>query len=552
MLLREEPDHKVWRTLVVAALLAGRPLMDSRARSALIANVEDFDPASPHDAVAALRAALSRTGREPHLIKSLPPRSLEAARRQADTWFREGIRVYRGVIPLPGDPPQARPPQAIFGWGTRSLICPGTHMVTVFNSRTRRKAAPTDQWLRATVALWEIVARGAHTVVSSYGPLSYELVSYLCLHHDRSLVVVCPEALPHMRPKPARVQFLLQYGRLFRRQRLLFLSPFAPGSLPLTGERQTTRDWLIALLVSAFGVASVRASGTVEHIIRHALSRGKAVHLFVPQIPDRETAHNRTVGESLSSPGLNKVRLTPSAGSSPKIVSHQRSEDGFGTGEMVLAPWPEPGKWLAHYTRACPGPWPGQSLVSYLEALVNGADDGGHTAFDTLRRILRERLIRGSARLTRGRDPVVSFTERLPGQLDGMLMWRPGLVRWSVEPYGLAIRREALDRRGVAPVVYGTEAWYESLPAKRRPFFQLSHSRGFEWTAEQEWRIVGDLPLGHLRPRDIVVITATVEEARLLAREFPYPITLAGVGMDTRSIPRVPHEGGPVSEGEDD
>jgi len=89
-------------------------------------------------------------------------------------------------------------------------------------------------------------------------------------------------------------------------------------------------------------------------------------------------------------------------------------------------------RYLIHYTRACPGPWPGQKIMDYCRSLVRGDKDSMHTAFDTLMRIIRERRIRGGARLTRGNCPVVSFTECAPMRrvtsLNGGPLWFGGLL----------------------------------------------------------------------------------------------------------------------------
>ena len=57
------------------------------------------------------------------------------------------------------------------------------------------------------------------------------------------------------------------------------------------------------------------------------------------------------------------------------------------------------GNYLFHYTRACPGPWPGQAYHEYLADLLDGRSLSGHSAFDTLIRIMEERLIRAGSRI---------------------------------------------------------------------------------------------------------------------------------------------------------
>ncbi|MBM3302703.1 MAG: hypothetical protein FJY85_22475 [Deltaproteobacteria bacterium] len=188
---------------------------------------------------------------------------------------------------------------------------------------------------------------------------------------------------------------------------------------------------------------------------------------------------------------------------------------------------------LVHYTRSCPGPWPGQTIAEYCRSLVDGCENSAHTAFHTLHRILTERLIRGSNRLTRGPERVVSFTECLPGELNRLIKWHRGLIRWSFEPYGIAIRRKLLWILGASQVVYGDEELYLRLPQDDKYRFQLLKSGGSDWSREKEWRLIGDLNLKDVAKENFIVLVSEPHEAVIIEEAFDCPVALASYGTQT-------------------
>jgi hypothetical protein len=152
--------------------------------------------------------------------------------------------------------------------------------------------------------------------------------------------------------------------------------------------------------------------------------------------------------------------------------------------------------------------------------LIEARGDAGHTGFDTLNRILREGMIRGSSRMIRGMTPVVSFTERLPHDLAHLIKWRTGLARWTFEPYGIAIGKEVLLKLGTSRVIYGEKEVYAAIPLDERYRFQSVNPASKDWSEEREWRLQGGLDLETVRPEDIVVLVRTVREAATIEDRF--------------------------------
>jgi len=368
-------------------------------------------------------------------------------------------------------------------------------------------------------------------VASSYGNLPYAVVSFLARGHP--LLAVCPEVLPFLGSDRVQDKFLSLWEDLFDQERTLFLSPFPPGPLPPAATRCAERDHLIAALSSLFLVADVRRGGAMESILRRAQADGMEVlgPAAVGEDSGREgdptTELNgpppETSGDLLLDAQDNRTPPRLAIGKDPIFSDQEAMPIGAGpalSGPRQRAIPEEATSFLVHYTRSCPGPWADQTMAEYCRSLIECHGDACHTAFDTLYRILSQRLIRGSRKLTRGPQTVVSFTELMPDKLGDLVKWRRGLIRWSFEPYGVAIRKDRLHAMGARPVVYAGDARYRELPEEKKHLFQLVRPEGEDWSLEREWRLKGNLDLNAVEWKDMIVLVPRTEEADLIRRTF--------------------------------
>lgn len=180
--------------------------------------------------------------------------------------------------------------------------------------------------------------------------------------------------------------------------------------------------------------------------------------------------------------------------------------------------------YLIHWTRSCVGPWPGESHAEYFRRTVESQEEETE-GLSTLKRILKEGVIRASGRLVRGGYSVVPFTQRPPQDLPELVRWRAGLRRWTFEPYGLALKKERLEAMGARPVTYGELSDFEKLPENDRPFFQAVGSHRHNWQAEQEWRILGDVELRHFDDDEVVVFVPDSADMPQMSRKCKFRIT---------------------------
>ncbi|HMK37180.1 MAG TPA: DNA-processing protein DprA [Desulfomonilaceae bacterium] len=480
--------------LFAAAILASGSGLDYRTRLAIISRMSSYSCESVEQAHEALRE-ITR-GMSVPLRRVCPASRLRAAAIAAEEWAENKIFVLTRHDLAAAEAYTADLPEALFAFGDRSLI--QTRAAAILNSRKPRRTTPHDDWITATRNLVQGALREKFTIVSSYGTIPFSMVSHLAF--GMPLIVVCHEELPFMNSAQAE-KFRSRYGDLFQWDKTLFISPFPPATRLPPKVRAVERDNMVGALSSALLVAEVRPGGIMDNIVRTAEKKGRKVIRYAGSPETRFAMRtNRQVVIGRSSPCPQPFPLY----------------DEFATKKSRLV----------HYTRACPGPWPGQTVADYCRTLEEGCTGSSHSGYHTLRRILEERVLRGCARLTRRAHPVVCFTECGPEEVSRLMAWRRGLIRWSFEPYGIAFPTKDLFESGVRPVIYAVEEAFQDLSEDLQHLFQPDCSGRTGWAAEKEWRIRGDLVLTESLRKDMVVLVPSSDEAEAIAREFGCNVAL--------------------------
>ena len=186
-------------------------------------------------------------------------------------------------------------------------------------------------------------------------------------------------------------------------------------------------------------------------------------------------------------------------------------------------PWPS----LAHWTRESSGPWPGEEPEAWDAAALIESAAADHSAAATLRRILNERRIRGSAQGVRGNVPVVCLTATPPGRWHTLRRYQRHRQRWDFEPYAIAFDRDYLARRGARPVVYTAgdlDQESDRPDASELPtWLRVAEGERGRWRVEREWRWRGDLDLTGISPARAAVIVPDRLTAQRLADVSPFP-----------------------------
>lgn len=522
------------RKLLATALLSRQKDIDFYKRAELIAACPNIDlvddgesalvleqmfSALPAATAAQTGQALNRPGRNKKMSR-LTTRQIDMARRQAQAWLDQNVFVLtRDQLGLCPKAEKMVPP-VFFAWGVRTGL--DLARAAILNSRKPRRISPEDRWLRVTKTLADQTVKEGLVTLTSLGNYQYEVVAFFALEAGTRQVILCDGPLPLMLPEKKREQFFRHYGDLFSPERTTLISPFSPGPLPPVRQRRPYRDACLAALAGNILAAEIRPGGNMERLIKEALRRGTEVKVFCPPRFDRATEGNKRLLELGARPWKEPSRPGPAL----KAAALQKKKTE-ALPSQDFSSHLEDGADLIHSTRSCPGPWPGQTPAEYYRALTSGRSGAAHTAFDTLRRILDQGRIRGGSDLTRGRASVVSFTARGLDELSALVRWRPGLIRWTFEPYGLAITRTALQGLGAAPVVYGGDDVWENLPDDQQFRFQLHRPPMTDWSREKEWRLEGDVDLGKIPKGDIKIIVPSREEALEIASEYGLRVVLA-------------------------
>jgi hypothetical protein len=268
----------------------------------------------------------------------------------------------------------------------------------------------------------------------------------------------------------------------------------------------------------------VRTNGNIHRALQERLARNGPV-----EIVDLPEMHSRAVRDDLVERGATLWSPSDEA-QLPFGLSNDSQLERPSVCELVPQPAPDEWTFLSHTTRACTGPWAGQSVPDYIDSLLDDAYDADHSAIAALERIVTQRKLLAASRMIRGGYAVVCLTAVPLLDLPPLRKFQTHRSRWDFEPYGICIRQQWLQDRGARPVIYGNEATWQSLGERDRPFFQLtsspSSSPGTDWSVEREWRHVGDLDLSELPAEDGLLFVRHYEDAVRLSRSSPWPITL--------------------------
>jgi hypothetical protein len=384
--------------------------------------------------------------------------------------------------------------------------------LAVFNSRKPRSPSPDAKWLDALRFALSDPCWNDFSFATGIGTLTYDMIGAYAFHKELPFVVAATFS-----PLEPNSEIAGLYGDAARN--LALLSCLVDTNACSKTRRLLCRDRLLSALAQVHLVLEIRSGGNLASVLERQ-QRTNPRFQFVFE-PGGETSANAANYNLLHEfPAFSKGFRVPESTVSSSTIPSVAGDADFSYDPDPIDPdridWRE---YLFHYTRTCAGPWPGESQREYLLGLLAGEALSGHSALDTLIRILMEGRIRAGTKLVRGNEAVISWSSHSPGELFILRRWNPALVRWTVEPYGIAVRKDLLRSLGAKPAIYGSEPVYSRLAEPERYRFQLSRSgSAASWRHEREWRIRGDLVLSRLKPDAGFVFVRTEEEKAKLRR----------------------------------
>ena len=343
----------------------------------------------------------------------------------------------------------------------------------ILNSAQSKYPRGDDPWVQATERAFSRLSEKPATVLTSISPLMWDFATYLAAEHDMRIRLVIPD---YDRTEAASI---------FTDTITAFEIPATHASpLHLKSTRSLSRgdvwrlrDRTAILAADIIYPIAIRPGGRLENLLKHETNGADIRNEF--SIDWRSGIRRRT----------------------PRY-------DFEGA---VINPFPD-GDWLVHWTRSSPGPWPGEKASEFFRDMLKRPAIYVRSARETLALILQERVIRASSWKISSATPVVSLTENTPETAVTLMRWRKRFVRYTYEPYGIAIRQGILADKGARKVAYAVRA---GNPGENSWFTQ-SPGVVTDWTREHEWRFLGDIPLDRLDPRDWFAIVPGRSDASYL------------------------------------
>lgn len=496
-LLRRLPEAKVHGLFVFNALLEKGPKLSGPSLHAHFAALVQSDLKDEKDLQDWLRQRFAR-------FQELPGKAFSNAQKQAGHWLEEERWAASWMeTPPPGEGPLVCP-SVLFGKGTLEAE---QKWVAVFNSRKPKLVSPSAMWLQLLGPLPALVASQGLGFAGSLGTISYDLVAVGAERSGARLLLLLPHVLEAL-------------GEAKEAPPLALASPPDVALSCLTraadcpkATRMVCRDRLLAFISDVHCILEVRPGGNLGRILERQQRQEPRFQLRMGREESGSGRLDHRFRRKGSFPTSKRLRTTDPGSIKGVFPKSQALRCPPALLEADALPW---GAYLYHYTRACPGPWPGQSYRSYLESLLEAEPLAEHTALATLGRILMEGRVRAGSRIVRGNQGVSSWTSRPPQELGTIRRWNAALIRWTFEPYGLAVKRSVLRRMGARPAIYGGTAVYDKLPQKERFRFQLHDPPRCAWKNEREWRLPADLRLSDLEPEDAFLFMPTLAYAEEL------------------------------------
>ncbi len=358
---------------------------------------------------------------------------------------------------------------------------------TILNSRQRKYPCTDASWIQRTLELVAELVLSNKVIVSSIGMFTWELVTWKVGACGGKLIIVSADTKPEDVPILTN-SIMHDFGLDMRHT--LFLFPEDSAKIQGLPSNLPTLDCFVVALADMLYPVAIRPRGNLEAILDiFRAAPAKMDERFI--VPYTKTSRKPTRSKT--------------------VVEMPKAE---------YLPW----DFLTHWTRAATEPWPGETRADFYASFEQGVTGYPRNALHTLRRILQERRVRASKQLVRGEETMVSLTACPPWELAKLVKWRPSLLRWTFEPYGIALNRERLESSGTRPVIYGNDDDYRSLEKEDKPFFQSCGRGKNDWRIEKEWRHLGDLDFSHFAHDEAVVFTLTKDEAAVLQKDSPFPV----------------------------
>ena len=341
----------------------------------------------------------------------------------------------------------------------------------ILNSAHSKYPIGSDPWIQATIKAVNSLAEQPLKMLCSTEPVMWDIVTALAGRSGMEITLIV-KARDDIDGNKKFKSIIEEYALDPDRTSPLYLGEDT-GKQPKKSWK--LRDRLALITADIIYPVSIRPGGKLDNLLSEDAFRGKIRNDF-----------------KISWSQEKRTKQTPV----------------YNFSGHTITPFPDR-KWLVHWTRSSQGQWPGEKAWEFYRDLCENPHIYVRSARETLIKILTENIIRGSSWKIPDGASAVSLTSLIPVEAVSLMRWRKRFVRYSFEPYGIAIKQDILVRMGARKVHYekpGKDSSCEKL------FIQSPGKTG-GWTKEKEWRFRGDLRLDNIDTDDYFAIVLDESDA---------------------------------------
>ncbi len=344
-----------------------------------------------------------------------------------------------------------------------------TPLVAFFNSRVPRIVKPDSDWLRLLKYALDSSKKYSFGYVTSSGHLPYEIVDLWARKNQKASIKIEPHPIK-LQPENNNTASVACCIHPFKCDRKTMMQ---------------CRDRIIASISDAWVIIKLRKSSTLVDTLTKSLQIKKRPVALCDMWPENKGFFKIISDATLWNIPLHKCKdkQNNAEANRQKVICQSTKTD---------ISWKD---FLYHYTRSSFGPMKNESREEYVSRLLANDPLASNTALDVLISIARCGTILASGKVIKGGYPVVSLTSIPPVQINSIKKWNKAVIRWTVESYGIAIKKDILKKLGAKPVCYISPEDYPKLPRSERYRYQKHKKPSSLWKHEREWRIPSNISL---------------------------------------------------------
>ncbi len=359
-------------------------------------------------------------------------------------------------------------PFFVFAAGSETKDIP---YVAFFNSRVPRTVKPDSDWLKSLKYALDSSKKYALGYITSSNHLPYEIVDFWARKNQKPIIKVEPNPIKSSlkRDNPMLMSCCIH---------------------PFKCDRKTMmkcRDRIIANISDVWVIVKLRKASTLTDALIKAFQKKKR-----PVALCNLWSGNKELSKEIPDITLWNLPFHERTNENSSSTLEANKQDITCYSIKTDIPWNE---FLYHYTRSSFGPMKNESKEDYIARLLKNDPLISNTALDVLINLARNGTILASGKMIKGGYPVVSLTSIPPTKISGIKKWNKAAIRWTVENYGIAIRKDLLKKLGAKPVCYIPPEDYSKLPHCERYRYQKHQKPSSLWKHEREWRILGNINL---------------------------------------------------------